>query len=136
MIPSLLLPTLSLFATPVFISEVHATREPGHLRVEVLGEAGIDPEAARTRVDGDRLLLVLGGTRVRADNRSWSLDEGVGEIRAHRHPNEIELEIPIVGNGCSGPVELEGTATGLTALVGCDDAGAARAAHGRTRAKV
>jgi len=136
MIPSLLLPTLSLFATPVFISEVHATREPGHLRVEVRGEAGIDPEAARTRVDGDRLLLVLGGTRVRADNRSWSLDEGVGEIRAHRHPNEIELEVPIVGNGCSGPVELEGTATGLTALVGCDDAGPARAAHGRARAKV
>jgi len=127
MIPSLLLSTLSIFATPVFISEVRATREPGHLRVEVRGEAGIDPEAARTRIDGDRLLLVLAGTRVRADNRSWSLEDGVGEIRAHRHPNEIELDVPIVGNGCSGPVELEGTATGLTALVGCD--GPARGAR-------
>jgi len=127
MIPSLLLSTLSTFATPVFISEVRATREAGHLRVEVRGESGIDPEAARTRIEGDRLLMVLGGTRVRADNRAWSLEEGEGEIRAHRHPNEIELDVPIVGNGCSGPVELEGTATGLTALVGCDGPAPARA---------
>jgi len=133
MIPSLLLSTLSIFATPVFISEVRATREPGHLRVEVRGEAGIDPEAARTRIDGGRLLLVLGGTRVRADNRSWPLEEGEGEIRAHRHPDEIELDVPIGGNGCSGPVELEGTATGLTALVGCD--GPARATRGAEAAK-
>jgi len=132
MIPSLLLSTLSTFATPVFISEVRATREAGHLRVEVRGESGIDPEAARTRIEGDRLLMVLGGTRVRADNRAWSLEDGEGEIRAHRHPNEIELDVPIVGNGCSGPVELEGTPTGLTALVGCDGPAPARAPRATT----
>jgi len=120
MIPSLLLLSASLVATPVIVSEVKATREAGHLRIEVRGDGGIDPEAARTRIDQGSLFLFLGGTRVKADNRAWKLDEGVGEIRAHRHHTETELDVPLTGNGCSGPVELEGTPTGLTALVGCE----------------
>ena len=117
MIPTLLLSSLSVFATPVIISEVRATREAGHLRIEVSGDGGIDPETARTRIDEGRLILFLGGTRVRADNRAWSLEDGVGEIRAHRHAHETELAVPLTGNGCAGPVELQGTATGMTALV-------------------
>jgi flagellar protein FliO/FliZ len=130
MIPNVLLLSASLYATPVFISEVRATREAGHLRVEVSADGGIDPEVARTRIEEGRLILVLGGTHVRADNRAWELEEGVGEIRAHRHRNETELEVPMIGNGCSGPVELQGTATGLTALVGCDGGGASLPARG------
>lgn len=130
MIPNVLLLSASLYATPVVISEVRATREAGHLRVEVSADGGIDPEAARTRIDEGRLLLILGGTHVRADNRAWELEEGVGEIRAHRHRNETELDIPLIGNGCSGPVELQGTATGMTALVGCDGSAPAIPARG------
>jgi len=130
MIPSLLLLSASVVASPVILSEVKATREAGHLRVEVRADGGIDPEAARTRIDQGNLYLFLGGTRVKADNRAWKLDEGVGEIRAHRHHTETELDVPLLGNGCSGPVELQGSATGLTALVGCEGAAvpAARAA--------
>src|ERR1700709_1223403 len=129
MLPSLLLLSTTVMSMPVFISEVKATREAGHLRVEVHGDGGIDPEAARTRIDQGSLYLFLGGTRVKADNRSWKLDEGVGEIRAHRHHTETELDVPLSGNGCSGPVELEGTAKGLTALVGCGGPAAAIPAH-------
>lgn len=120
MIPSLLLLSASVVASPVILSEVKATREAGHLRVEVRADGGIDPEAARTRIDQGNLYLFLGGTRVKADNRAWKLDQGVGEIRAHRHHTETELDVPLLGNGCSGPVELQGNATGLTALVGCE----------------
>ena len=122
MVPSLLLLSASLVASPVIVSEVKATREAGHLRVEVRADGGIDPEAARTRIDQGSLFLFLGGARVKADNRAWKLDQGVGEIRAHRHHTETELDVPLTGNGCSGPVELEGTPTGLTALVGCEGA--------------
>lgn len=125
MIPSLLLLSASVVASPVILSEVKATREAGHLRVEVRADGGIDPEAARTRIDQGNLYLFLGGTRVKADNRAWKLDEGVGEIRAHRHHTETELDVPLLGNGCSGPVELQGSATGLTALVGCEGVAAA-----------
>ena len=69
MISSLILLSASLFATPVFISDVKASREAGHLRAEVSGDGGIDPEAARTLIDDGRLVIYLGGTRVRADNR-------------------------------------------------------------------
>ena len=127
MIPSLLLLSASVVASPVILSEVKATREAGHLRVEVRADGGIDPEAARTRIDQGSLYLFLGGTRVKADNRAWKLDEGVGEIRAHRHHTETELDVPLLGNGCSGPVELQGNATGLTALVGCEGASPAMA---------
>src|SRR3569623_1917134 len=120
MIPSLLLLSACVVASPVLLSEVKATREAGHLRVEVRADGGIDPEAARTRIDQGNLYLFLGGTHVKADNRAWKRDEGVGEIRAHRHHTETELDVPLLGNGCSGPVELQGTATGLTALVGCE----------------
>lgn len=120
MISSLILLSASVVATPVFISEVKATREAGHLRVEVLGDGGIDPEGARTKIDDGILLIYLEGTRVRADNRSWELSEGAGEIRAHRHKKETELVVPLAGNGCAGPVELTGTKTGITALVGCE----------------
>lgn len=129
MIPSLLLLSATVVASPVILSEVKATREAGHLRVEVRGDGGIDPEAARTRIDQGNLYLFLGGARVKADNRAWKLDEGVGEIRAHRHHTETELDIPLQGNGCSGPVELQGTSTGLTALVGCDGPAAAVPLH-------
>jgi len=137
MIPSLLLLSASVVASPVILSEVKATREAGHLRVEVRADGGIDPEAARTRIDQGSLYLFLGGTRVKADNRAWKLDEGVGEIRAHRHHTETELDVPLLGNGCSGPVELQGNATGLTALVGCEGATTAMATRpaGRSAAK-
>jgi len=127
MIPSLLLLSASVVASPVIVSEVKATREAGHLRVEVRGDGGIDPEAARTRIDQGSLYLFLGGARVRADNRAWKLEGGAGEIRAHRHHTETELDVPLLGNGCSGPVELQGTPTGLTALVGCEAAATAPA---------
>lgn len=122
MVSSLLLLSTSLMSMPVIISEVKATRESGHLRVEVRGDGGIDPETARTRIDEGSLYLFLGGTRVKADNRAWNLDLGVGQIRAHRHRTETELDVPLVGNGCSGPVELQGTSTGMIALVGCEGA--------------
>lgn len=120
MVPSLLLMSASVVASPVLLSEVKATREANHLRVEVRAEGGIDPDAARTRIDQGSLFLFLGGTHVKADNRAWKLDDGVGQIRAHRHRTETELDVPLSGNGCTGPVELQGTPTGLTALVGCD----------------
>lgn len=128
MFSSLILLSASVVATPVFISEVHATRESGHLRVDVRADGGIDPEAARTKIDEGRLFLFLGGARVKADNRSWDLEDGTGSIRAHRHHSETELDVPLAGNGCSGPVELEESATGITALVGCDGEVPARAA--------
>jgi flagellar protein FliO/FliZ len=128
MFSSLILLSASVVATPVFISEVHATREAGHLRVDVRADGGIDPEAARTKIDEGRLFLFLGGARVKADNRSWNLEDGTGSIRAHRHHSETELDVPLAGNGCSGPVELEESATGITALVGCDGEVPARAA--------
>lgn len=121
MISSLiLLSAAGVFATPVFISEVKASREAGHLRVEVRADGGIDPEGARTVIDDGRLIIYLGGARVRADNRSWELQDGAGEIRAHRHKKETELVVPLTGNGCAGPVELTGSDTGITALVGCE----------------
>ena len=130
MLPSLLLLSTSVLSMPVIISEVKATRESGHLRVEVRGDGGIDPETARTRIEEGSLYLFLGGTRVKADNRAWNLDLGVGEIRAHRHRTETELDVPLVGNGCSGPVELQGTSTGMIALVGCDGAAPVPSARG------
>ena len=130
MLPSLLLLSTSVLSMPVIISEVKATRESGHLRVEVRGDGGIDPETARTRIEEGSLYLFLGGTRVKADNRAWNLDLGVGEIRAHRHRTETELDVPLVGNGCSGPVELQGTSTGMIALVGCDGAAPVPTARG------
>ena len=129
MIPSLLLLSTTLVASPVIISEVKATREEGRLRVDVRGDGGIDPESARTKIDDGRLFLFLAGTRVRADNRAWDLENGAGSIRAHRHHVETELVVPLAGNGCSGPVELTGTGTGLTAIVGCE--GAVSASPGR-----
>jgi flagellar biogenesis protein FliO len=119
---SLVLLSASLFATPVYISEVKASREAGHLRVDVLGDGGIDPDAAHTIIEDGQLLIYLGGTKVRSDNRSWDLQDGAGEIRAHRHKFETELVVPLSGNGCDGPVELTGSDTGITALVGCDGA--------------
>ncbi len=120
MLPSLLLLSTTVLATPVYLTEVKATREAGHLRVEVMADGGIDPEVARTRIDDGHLFLFLGETRVHADNRAWGLKDGNGEIRAHRHHAEVELDVPLSGNGCTGPVELEGTPTGMTALVGCE----------------
>jgi flagellar biogenesis protein FliO len=122
MISSLVLLTASVFATPVVIADVKAAREDGHLRVEVSGDSSIDPDGARTKIDEGHLLIYLPGTRVRADNRSWDLQDGAGEIRAHRHKTETELVVPLSGNGCSGPVELTETKNGITALVGCDGA--------------
>ena len=119
---SLVLLSATLFATPVYISEVKASREAGHLRVDVLGDGGIDPDAAHTVIEDGQLLIYLGGTKVHADNRSWDLRDGAGEIRAHRHKFETELVVPLSGNGCDGPVELTGSDTGITALVGCDGA--------------
>lgn len=120
MISSLILLSASVVATPVFISDVKASRETGHLRVEVRADGGIDPDGARTVIDEGRLIIYLGGTRVRADNRSWNLQDGAGEIRAHRHKTATELVVPLTGNGCAGPVELTGTNSGITALVGCE----------------
>ena len=85
MLPSLLLLSTTVLATPVYLTEVKATREVGHLRVEVMADGGIDPEVARTRIDDGHLFLFLGETRVHADNRAWGLKDGNGEIRAHRH---------------------------------------------------
>jgi len=133
MLPSLLLLSTSLLSMPVIISEVKATRESDHLRIEVRGDGGIDPETARTRIDEGSLYLFLGGTRVKADNRAWNLDLGVGEIRAHRHRTETELDVPLVGNGCAGPVELQGTSTGMIALVGCEGAAPVSGARGTAR---
>jgi hypothetical protein len=112
-------------AASIFVSEVRATREPGHLRVEVLGDGAIDPELAHAQIEEGRLFLFLGGTRVHADNRSWDLADGSGSVEAHRHHGHTELVIPLERNGCAGPVELASSETGLTALVGC---GAARGA--------
>jgi flagellar protein FliO/FliZ len=126
MISSALFLSAGLLASPVVIQDVQATREAGHLRVEVAGDGGIDPDGARTRIDNGVLLLYLGDTRVKEDNRSWELADGAGEVRAHRHKYEIELVIPLAGNGCDGPVELQGTDSGITALVGCDGAVAPR----------
>ncbi|MES1206788.1 MAG: hypothetical protein ABUS79_12700, partial [Pseudomonadota bacterium] len=114
MISTLLVLSASLVTSPVIISEVKATREAGHLRVDVTGDGGIDPESVRTWIDGGSLLIYLGGTRVRADNRAWDLTDGTGEIRAHRHKTEIELVVPLAGNGCAGPVELTGSDTGIS----------------------
>ncbi len=122
MISSLVLLSASVLSTPVFISDVKASREAGHLRVDVRGDGGIDPESARTLIDDGRLVIYLGGTRVRSDNRSWNLQDGAGEIRAHRHRSETELVVPLAGNGCDGPVELTGSQSGITALVGCEGA--------------
>jgi flagellar protein FliO/FliZ len=133
MIPSLFLLSAGVFATPVFISDVKAVREAGHLRVEVSGDGGIDPEGARTKIDDGLLLIYLGGTRVKADNRAWDLEEGSGQIRAHRHKSETELVVPLAGNGCNGPVELTGSTTGITALVGCE--GTVTYGKGTTNAK-
>ena len=71
-------------------------------------------------IDDGRLFIYLAGTRVKADNRAWDLEDGTGEIRAHRHRTETELVVPLAGNGCAGPVELAGSKSGITALVGCD----------------
>ena len=120
MIANVLLLSLGTFASPVIISDVKATLEPGHLRVEVRGNDGIDPEAAHARIDDGRLFLFLGGTRVHADNRSWELSDGSGSVRAHRHRLETEIVVPLTRNGCSGPVELTPSENGLTALVGCE----------------
>jgi hypothetical protein len=120
MISSLVLLSASVLSTPVFISDVKASREAGHLRVDVRGDGGIDPDNARTLIDDGRLVIYLGGTRVRSDNRSWSLQDGTGEIRAHRHKSQTELVVPLTGNGCDGPVELSGSPSGITALVGCE----------------
>ena len=106
-------------AASIFVSEVRATREPGHLRVEVLGDGAIDPELAHAQIEEGRLFLFLGGTRVHADNRSWDLADGSGSVEAHRHHGHTELVIPLERNGCAGPVELASSETGLTALVGC-----------------
>jgi flagellar protein FliO/FliZ len=106
-------------AASIFVSEVRATREPGHLRVEVLGDGAIDPELAHAQIEDGRLFLFLGGTRVHADNRNWDLADGSGSVEAHRHHGHTELVIPLERNGCAGPVELASSETGLTALVGC-----------------
>jgi flagellar protein FliO/FliZ len=120
MIASVLILSLGTFASPVIISEVRATREAGHLRVEVDGDGGIDPDLAHAMIDGGRMFLYLGGTRVRADNRSWDLADGTGSVQAHRHRLQTELVIPLASNGCAGPVELAGSPRGITALVGCE----------------
>ena len=120
MIPNAVLLATSLVTSPVYISDVSAHREASHLRVEVEGSDGIDPDAARTKIDGGLLFLYLGGTRVHADNRAWELNDGAGTIRAHRHRVETELVVPLAQSGCQGPIELTATKTGLTALVGCD----------------
>ena len=96
MISSLVLLSASVLSTPVFISDVKASREAGHLRVDVRGDGGIDPDNARTLIDDGRLVIYLGGTRVRSDNRSWSLQDGTGEIRAHRHKSQTELVVPLI----------------------------------------
>ena len=44
MIFSVLLLSAGVVSTPVFISEVKAAREVGHLRVDVRADGGIDPE--------------------------------------------------------------------------------------------
>src|SRR5688500_4820370 len=98
MISSALFLSAGLMTSPVFIQDVQASREAGHLRVEVAADGGIAPDGARTRIDGGVLLIYLGGTRVKADNRSWDLADGTGEIRAHRHKSEIELVVPLAGN--------------------------------------
>jgi flagellar biogenesis protein FliO len=128
MIPNAVLLAASLVTSPVYISDVSAHREASHLRVEVEGSDGIDPDAARTKIDGGLLFLYLAGTRVHADNRAWELNDGAGTIRAHRHRVETELVVPLAQSGCQGPIELTATKTGLTALVGCDGPIAATAA--------
>jgi hypothetical protein len=111
----------------VVVSEVRATREPAHLRVDVRGEGAIDPDLAHAKVDDGRLFLFLGGTRVRADNRSWELAGGLGSVEAHRHHGYVEIVVPLERNGCSGPVEIAAAEDGLTALVGCGGSGRAAA---------
>jgi hypothetical protein len=111
----------------VVVSAVRATREPAHLRVDVRGEGAIDPDLAHAKVDDGRLFLFLGGTRVRADNRSWELAGGLGSVEAHRHHGYVEIVVPLERNGCSGPVEIAAAEDGLTALVGCGGSGRAAA---------
>ena len=135
MLASFLVLSAALVTAPVFISDVKALRESGHLRVEVRGDGGIDPENARTIIDAGRLLIYLEGTHVRADNRAWQLEDGAGEIRAHRHLTETELVVPLDGNGCTGPVELAGTPSGITALVGCEGRVVASKASGARASK-
>ena len=72
---------------------------------------------------------------MKADNRAWDLEDGSGEIRAHRHRTETELVVPLDGNGCAGPVELTGSTSGITALVGCDGTVAAPKTKMRVRAE-
>lgn len=135
MISTALFLSAGLLTSPVIIQDVQASREAGHLRVEVAADGGIDPDGARTRIEGGTLLIYLEGARVKADNRSWDLADGSGEIRAHRHKFETELVVPLAGNGCTGPVELEGTDTGITALVGCEGRVVADTASVKTKVK-
>ena len=135
MISTALFLSAGLMTSPVIIQDVQATREAGHLRVEVAADGGIDPDGARTRIDGGTLLIYLGGARVKADNRSWDLADGSGEIRAHRHKFETELVVPLAGNGCTGPVELQGSETGITALVGCEGGVVADTATAKNKVK-
>jgi flagellar biogenesis protein FliO len=118
--------TAGLFASPVIISDVALTEEGERLRVTIQATGGIDPEAAQTAVLDGRLLLQLGGTRVKADRRSWPLAGGDEEIRAHRHSEYTELVVPLAASHCTGPVELSPSSDGLTAYVGCDRARATR----------
>lgn len=123
--PAILL-AAGLFASPVIISDVALTEESERLRVTIQATGGIDPEAAQTAVVDGRLLLQLGGTRVKADRRSWPLESGDEEIRAHRHSQYTELVVPLAGSHCAGPVELAPSDHGLTAYVGCDRTRVAR----------
>ena len=45
MISSLVLLSASVLSTPVFISDVKASREAGHLRVDVRGDGGLIQKA-------------------------------------------------------------------------------------------
>lgn len=123
--PAILL-TAGLFASPVIISDVALTEEGERLRVTIQATGGIDPEAAQTALLDGRLLLQLGGTRVKADRRSWPLEGRDEEIRAHRHSQYTELVVPLAASHCTGPVELSPSNDGLTAYVGCDRGRATR----------
>ncbi|HVR61766.1 MAG TPA: flagellar biosynthetic protein FliO [Polyangia bacterium] len=127
-------------AGPITISEVTASREGGHLVVDIAAEAMVDPEAASARVSDGRIFLFVGDTRVRADNRAWG--EGADRIQAHRHRREVELVVPNAdagGGACQGPVEFVKAAGGLRAVIGCEGAldgarASARAARPKARA--
>ena len=114
------LASLAWVATPITIAQVTSARDGGRLIIDIAADTTVDPEAASAKIDGGRIYLFVGDTRVKADNRSWG--EGEAAIRAHRHKHQVELVIPQSEDACQGPVEFVKATGGLRAIVGCEAA--------------